>query len=55
MEEYLQYIPVVISIASTVTAATPTPRDDHWFAMVYKIVEIFGLNVGRAKDSGREH
>jgi hypothetical protein len=36
--------------ASAVTALTPTPKDDAWVAKTYKVIEILGGVVGKAKD-----
>jgi len=41
-----------ISVASLVTAATPTPAPDTWLGRVYRVVEVIGLVVGKAKESG---
>jgi hypothetical protein len=41
-----------VSVASAVAAATPTPRDDSIMAKIYKVVDLFALNVGKAKDRG---
>jgi len=48
--EYLQYIPLLVMICSIIAAATPTPKDDAWIAKMYQIIDLFALNIGRAKD-----
>lgn len=40
----------VVALASTIAALTPTPKDDHWVAKIYKIVDMIAINVGKAKD-----
>jgi len=50
IDNAVSILTAVVTIASIVTAITPTPKDDKWFARVYKIVETLGLVVGRAKD-----
>ena len=42
-------IAAVIALASVITAATPTPKDDHWFRIIRKILEAVALNIGNAK------
>jgi len=34
---------------SAITALTPTPKDDKFVRKLYRIIEIGGLVVGRAK------
>lgn len=41
-----------ISLASLITAATPTPRPDSWLGRAYRVVEVVGLVVGKTKESG---
>jgi len=48
--EYLQYIPLIVMICSIIAAATPTPKDDAWIAKMYAVIDLFALNIGRAKD-----
>ena len=43
-------ITAIISIASVIAAITPTPKDDHWFSHLYKIIDWCALNVLKAKD-----
>jgi len=40
------------SIASVIAAITPTPKDDHWFSYIYKVIDWCALNVLKAKDKG---
>ena len=46
----IEYVPDVIAGAAVITALTPTPRDDKIVGKIYKVVEVLGLNIGRAKD-----
>ena len=46
----LDWIPEVIAGASVITAITPTPKDDRILGKAYKVLEVFGLVVGKAKD-----
>ena len=57
MLEFLQWIVVIIKIvpwivmgASVVAAVTPTPKDDMWIAKYYKVLDLFAINIGKAKD-----
>lgn len=48
---FFEFAFAIIAIASTVTALTPTPRDDEFIGKLYKLVEALALNVGYAKDA----
>lgn len=49
METIFIIITSIISIASAVTALTPTSVDDNIIAKIRKVVEILALNIGNAK------
>jgi hypothetical protein len=36
-------------VASVICAMTPTPKDDELLSKAYKILEIFAINIGKAK------
>ena len=46
----IMWITAIISIASVVAAITPTPKDDHWFSYLYKVIDWCALNIGKAKE-----
>ena len=48
---YVQAIPVIVTVCSAVAATTETPKDDVFFAIVYKFVDLFALNFGKAKQT----
>ena len=39
-----------VTLASAITALTPTPQDDALVAKAYKMLEYFALVCGRAKE-----
>lgn len=43
------WIPIIVTVASMIAAATPTPSDDRVLKTIYKIIDILAINVGRAK------
>jgi len=43
----------VISLASVICALTATPKDDKIVGKAYKILELFAVNFGRAKEKSR--
>ncbi len=49
--EFFEIVFAVVSVASLITALTPTPRDDEMVGRIYRIIEAVALNVGHAKDT----
>jgi hypothetical protein len=39
-----------VALASAIAALTPTPKDDGIVKKLYKLVDTFALNVGKAKE-----
>ena len=52
--DWLQIVAIVIAAASSVAAITPTPKDDGVLAILRKILDLFALNVGRAKNASAD-
>jgi hypothetical protein len=53
MAHFNKYLEVALAIhaaCSAICALTPNPRDDRFLRKVYRLIEIGGLLVGRAKD-----
>lgn len=44
------WITTVVTVASIITAATPTPKDDALLRKFYVWIEWLGLVIGKAKD-----
>lgn len=40
----------LIAAASAFAALTPTPKDDHLLAKVYRCIDLLALNFGYAKE-----
>lgn len=47
---YLNLATAAVALFSAIAAVTPTPKDDHWAAKIYKIVDMIALNIGKAKE-----
>ena len=45
-------ITALVTLASAITAATPTPAPGTPLSMFYKLIELLALNIGRAKYTG---
>ena len=48
--DIIAWVTAIISIASVVAAITPTPKDNHLFSYLYKVIDWCALNVLKAKD-----
>ena len=49
MLEYQEIATTLVALCSAICAITPTVKDDTIIAKVYKVLEIFALNIGKAK------
>jgi hypothetical protein len=49
MDKYIAVILTVHAAASAICALTPTQHDDKFLGKIYKFIEIFALNIGKAK------
>lgn len=49
-QELLNVATLVVTACSAIAALTPTPLDDGIVARLYKAIDFFALNIGRAKD-----
>lgn len=43
-----------VALASAIAALTPTPSDDTVVGKLYKLIDWLALNIGKAKETGRE-
>ena len=43
----------VVTLASAITALTPTPKQGSLLSFVYKLIEVLALNIGKAKETGK--
>jgi hypothetical protein len=50
INQYLEVALAIHAACSAICAMTPNPRDDQFLRKVYRLIEIGGLLVGRAKD-----
>tara|TARA_R100001082_G_C4317348_1_gene139515 strand:- start:395 stop:571 length:177 start_codon:yes stop_codon:yes gene_type:complete len=48
--QIIQIIPWLIAGASLIAALTPTPTDDKIVGKLYKVLDWFALNIGKAKE-----
>jgi len=52
--EIIATITSIITIASVIIAGTRTPNPDSVLGKIYKVLEWSALNIGRAKQTGKE-
>ena len=48
---YVEAIPLIVTVCSAIAAMTETPKDDVFFAKLYKLIDLFALNFGKAKQT----
>tara|TARA_R100001530_G_scaffold47224_1_gene35530 strand:- start:284 stop:460 length:177 start_codon:yes stop_codon:yes gene_type:complete len=48
--QIIQILPWLVAGASLIAALTPTPADDKIVGKLYKILDWFALNIGKAKE-----
>ena len=46
---FFAFTGVLAIFSSLIVAITDTPRDDNFVGKIYKLIEIFALNFGKAK------
>ena len=51
---WIQVIPWLVMGASVIAALTPTPIDDGIVKKLYKVIDWFAINVGKAKDKQQQ-
>ena len=52
--DWMEILGTLIGIASAIAAVTPTPKDNVVLGVVRKVLDIFALNVGGAKNAAAE-
>lgn len=52
--DWLEILGAVIGLASAVAAITPTPKDNAVLVVVRKVVDIFALNFGGARNASAD-
>jgi hypothetical protein len=53
-DQIINALTAIVTGASALAALTPTPKDDTFLGKVYKLVDWLALNVGKAKETGKE-
>lgn len=52
--DWMEILGALIGLASAIAAVTPTPKDNAALIVVRKLLDIFALNVGGAKNAAAE-
>lgn len=52
--DWMEILGTLIGIASAIAAVTPTPKDNVVLGVLRKVLDIFALNVGGAKNAAAE-
>jgi len=51
---WIEYVTAAVTIASIIASLTPTPKEGSIWAKLYKVIDWLAINVGRAKETGKE-
>jgi hypothetical protein len=54
-QPWFSIVSAVVVFASTIAALTPTPAPGTPLAMLYKVIDVLALNIGKAKQTGEEN
>jgi len=54
-QEWFTIVSAAVALASTIAASTPTPAPGTPLAMLYKVIDVLALNIGKAKNKGDEN
>lgn len=49
--DWLAILGLVVTAAAGIAAITPTKADDKFVASVLRIINLLGLNIGKAKNA----
>jgi hypothetical protein len=52
--DWLEILSTIIAVAGAITAVTPTPKDNVVLGVVRKVLDIFALNFGGAKNASAD-
>ena len=50
LNQYLEVALAIHAACSAICALTPNPQDDRFVKKLYRLIEIGGLVIGRAKE-----
>lgn len=48
--ELVNSLALLSMMCSAFVASTPTPKDDILWGKIYKWIDVFAINIGKAKD-----
>ena len=52
-QQWFTILAAVVTLASAIAAATPTPAPGTFLAKLYTLIDLAALNIGKAKDKGK--
>jgi len=48
---YVNIATAIIALAAAITAVTPSKVDNVWLAKIVSLLNLLGLNIGKAKNA----
>jgi hypothetical protein len=52
--EYFKILSALVTLASAIAAAIPTPNPDSFLGKIYRVIDFVAINIGYAKDTGKD-
>lgn len=52
--EYFKILSALVTLASAIAAAIPTPNPDSLLGKIYRVIDFVAINIGYAKDTGKD-
>jgi len=49
--QWVSYITAIVTVAAAITAVTPSKVDNAWLAKIVSLLNLLGLNIGKAKNA----
>jgi len=49
--QWVGYITAIVTIAAAITAVTPSKVDNEWLQKIVSLLNLLGLNIGKAKNA----
>jgi len=49
--QWVSYITAAIAVAAAITMVTPSKVDNEWLQKIVSLLNLLGLNVGKAKNA----
>jgi len=49
--QWVGYITAIVTVAAAITMVTPSKVDNDWLQKIVSLLNLLGLNIGKAKNA----